>query len=79
MLKDQRFIIFSKKRIIDYERLRTISEVLCYDFIGEIYQKKDNEKAQPKQTVFIAVEVDADLLHQLNLPDEFLRLVKKQK
>jgi len=66
-----------KQESIDIERLKEISEVLGYDFINEIYRKQTIETVQPKKTVFIAVEIDADLLQQLNLPNDFIRLIKK--
>ena len=66
-----------KHKSIDIERLIKISEVLNYDFISEVYQKQDSGVIFPSQTIFIAVEVDADSLQQLILPKEFIRLVKK--
>jgi len=66
-----------KQRSIDTEKLRTISNVLGYDFINEFYQKKDDETTQTKQTVFVAVEIDVDLLQKLNLPDDLILLIKK--
>ena len=66
-----------KQKSIDIGKLKTISNVLGYDFINEIYQKKDDEVVHLKQTVFIAVEIDADLLQKINLPDEFILLIKK--
>jgi len=67
-----------KKETIDIERLKIISDVLGYDFINEIYQTQETEQTAPKQTVFMTIEVAADTLQKLNLPDEFLILVKKQ-
>ena len=64
-----------KQKSMDTERLLKISEVLEYDFINEIYLKKEAEKSQPKQTVIVAVEVDTDSLKKLNLPDEFMQLI----
>jgi len=62
-----------KYKSIDIEKLIKISEVLNYDFISEVYQKENHSS----QTVFVAVEVDADSLQQLNLPADFVRLIKK--
>ena len=66
-----------KQKSIDVEKLIKISEVLDYNFISEVYQKQDSNITPPTQTIFIAVEVDADSLQQLILPKEFIRLVKK--
>ena len=63
-----------KKSSIDTERLKKISDVLGYDFINDIIPKED-KPAYPKQTIFIAVEVD----EELNLPEDFIRLIKSQK
>jgi len=67
-----------KKETMDTERLKLISDVLGYDFISEIYQKQDAEQTPPVQTIFMTVEIDAKTLQKLNLPDEFLLLVKKR-
>jgi len=66
-----------KQPSIDIERLIKISEVLNYDFINEIYLKKKVETPPPKKTVFIAIELDIELLRQLKLPDGFIRLIKE--
>jgi len=67
------------KETIDIERLKQISEVLGYDFINEIYQKQDADSDHPKQPVFTTIEIDAEILQKLNLPDDFLLLIKKRK
>ena len=74
------YYLFKQERI-DIEKLEKISEVLNYDFISEVYKykKQDDKTASPPKTVLIAVEVDAKNLLQLNLPDDFIRLVKEQK
>ena len=68
--------IFQQKSI-DIEKLMKISEVLNYDFISEIYAKQNDKITHSNQTVFVAIEVDADLLKQLNLPNDFVLLIKK--
>ena len=66
-----------KQRSIDIERLIKISEVLDYDFISKIYIKQNKNINNPPRKIYIAVELDADPLQQLTLPDEFIRLMKK--
>ena len=66
-----------KQKSIDIERLLKISEVLDYDFISEVYKKQNKKISQPLQSFFIAVEIDADALLQINLPNDFLQLLKK--
>ena len=66
-----------KQKSIDVERLIKISEVLSYDFISEVYQKQNEIMNDPPQKVYIAVEVDADLLQQLSLPNDIVVLIKK--
>jgi len=63
-----------KQKSIDIEKLIKISEVLNYDFIQEIYIKQEDKTPQ---TVFVAVEINQDVLLKLNLPNEFIRLIKK--
>jgi len=65
-----------KHKSIDIEKLIKISEVLNYDFIHEIYIKQNDKTSQ---TIFIAVEIEQDRLQQLNLPNNFVHLIKKQK
>ena len=74
------YYLFSQY-IIDIEKLEKISEALNYDFMYEVYnyKKQYDTIATPTQTVFIAVEVDIERLQQLNLPDDFIRLIKEQK
>ena len=64
-----------KNKSIDIEKLIKISEVLNYDFIQEIYTKP-NEKIP--QTVFIALEINRDTLQNLNLPNDFIRLMREK-
>jgi len=64
-----------KKSSIDTERLKKISNVLGYDFINDIIPRED-KLASPKQTILIAVEVDVESIRQLNLPEDFIRLIK---
>ena len=68
-----------KQESMNFERLKKISEVLNYDFISEEQERKGQQTPPPKQTVFIAVEIDADTLNEINLPDNFIRLVKDKK
>ena len=68
-----------RQKSIDIEKLIKISEILNYDFISEIYLKKNRKITHPSQTIFIAVEVDSDSLQQMTLPDDFIRLIKNQK
>jgi len=65
-----------KQKSIDIEKLIKISEVLNYDFIHEIYTKQNNKTPQ---SVFIAVEIEQDTLQKLNLPIDFVHLIKKHK
>ena len=67
-----------KQKSIDFDRLKKISDVLNYDFITEIFQKKEPAKTHPAHTVLFVVELDAETLRKLNQPDEFLLLVKKR-
>jgi len=68
-----------KQKSIDIEKLIKISKVLNYDFISEIYQKHNDKITYPSQTIFIAVEVDLEHIKQMNLPDDFIRLINEQK
>ena len=64
-----------KQDSIHIERLKLISKALDYDFIAETYQ----QTSPPRQTIFIAIEVDAESIQSLNLPADFIRLIKSQK
>ena len=71
-----------KKESIEIEELEKISKALNYDFIYAVYKyKKQNDNStnqtSPTQTVYIAVEVDIEKLRNLDLPDDFIRLVKE--
>ena len=65
-----------KQKSINVERLKKIGDVLEYDFISELYAKQ-NDKTTATPKLFIAVEIDPDSLQQLNLPDNFIQLIKK--
>jgi transcriptional regulator with XRE-family HTH domain len=69
-----------KRKSIDVERLVKISQVLNFDFINEIYLKQP-AKILPHtgETIFIAIEIDKNILRETDLPDSFLRLVKPDK
>ena len=66
-----------KQKSINIEKLMKISEVLNYDFISEVYLKQNETVSNPSKKVLIAVEIDADSLQQLNLPNDFVQLIKK--
>ena len=63
-----------KRKSIDTELLVLISKALDYDFIRTVYY---GEETSP--TVFIAVKTKEQDIKKLNLPEEFIRLVKPQK
>jgi len=63
-----------KRKSIDTELLVLISKALDYDFIRTVYY---GEETSP--TVFIAVKTKEQDIKNLNLPEEFIRLVKPQK
>jgi len=65
-----------KRKSIDTERLIRISHALNFDFVNEIYFKQNVLPPKPK-TIFIAIEVDKEILQQLNLPDYFTKLIKE--
>ena len=65
--------IFTRKSI-DTELLVLISKALDYDFIRTVYY---GEETSP--TVFIAVKTKEQDVKNLNLPEEFIRLVMPQK
>ena len=66
-----------KRKSIDTEKLIKISQVLNFDFINEVYLKQDTvETDKPPQTIFIAVEIDKTNLQKIELPDNFIKLVK---
>ena len=65
-----------KRETIDIETLIRISHALNFDFINEIYFNQKTVLQKP-QTIFIAVEVDKNLLSKLDLPDNFIQLFQK--
>ena len=66
-----------KRKSIDTEKLIKISQVLNFDFINEVYLKQGAvEIDKPPQTVFIAVEINKTNLQKIDLPDNFIKLVK---
>ena len=67
-----------KRKSIDVDRLMKISEVLKYDFLSEIYLKRDTILFS-SQTVYIAIEVDKSSLQKLDLPNGFTLLLKDSK
>jgi hypothetical protein len=67
-----------KRKSIDIERLLLISQVLDYNFIEEVYQKRTNVPLPASQTIFVCVEIDKSALAKLDLPDGFILLVKPE-
>jgi len=65
--------IFERKSI-DTELLIKISKAMDYDFIRKIYYE---EETSP--TLFIAVKTTEDEVKKIDLPEEFIRLMKPQK
>jgi len=63
-----------KRKSIDIELLIRISKALNYDFIRAVYYE---EETSP--TLFIAVKTNEAEIKNLNLPKEFIPLVKPQK
>jgi transcriptional regulator with XRE-family HTH domain len=68
-----------KRKSIDVEKLIKISQVLNYNFIEEIYFKRNSITISIPPTIFIAVEIDKHLLKNLNLPNNFIQLIKDIK
>ena len=66
-----------RQKSIDIEKLMKISEALNYDFITEVYLKRNGKPTQPAKTIFIAVAIDTNSLQQLTLPDDFIHLIKE--
>ena len=64
-----------KQESMNTERLKEISEVLDYDFVNEIYPKKKT-LPQNTQKIYIAVEIDKEVLKTLDLPAGFIQLIK---
>jgi plasmid maintenance system antidote protein VapI len=65
--------IFERKTI-DIDLLINISNALDYDFIHEVYFPKN---LNPK--MLLAIEVDRSEIEKLNLPKEFIQLMKYKK
>ena len=67
--------IFNSKNI-DIERLLMISEILQYDFIGEIYLKKNQQRQI--ESPCIILPLNADGIDLSCLPPELIELLKKK-
>ena len=68
--------IFNSKNI-DVERLLLISEVLDFDFIGEVYLRRQNAKGQSDKP-FLAIPITAQGIDTSHLPPELLELLKRK-
>ena len=66
-----------KRKSIDPDFLISISEALNYDFLNEVYFPEKTIKKTSK--ILIAIEIDESEFEKLNLPDEFVRLVRLGK
>jgi putative DNA-binding protein len=67
--------IFNSKNI-DVERLLLISEVLQYDFIGEVYLNRKEQAGKDSPCIVLPFKNrELDLSH---LPQELLELLKQQ-
>jgi len=66
-----------KQKSIGIERLIKISNTLNYNFIYEVYKDEINKINHSVPATFIAIEMNPDYLQQLNLPDNFIKLIKK--
>jgi transcriptional regulator with XRE-family HTH domain len=64
-----------KRKSIDVERLIKISQALHFDFINEIYLKQP-DRINTTDKIFIAVEIDKNMLPELDLPDNLIQLIK---
>jgi plasmid maintenance system antidote protein VapI len=67
------YLIFEQKSI-DIDLLIRISKSLDYNFIEEIYLKKNNDEKESK--VIIGVEITKQQLLQFEFPDTLLVLLK---
>jgi plasmid maintenance system antidote protein VapI len=65
-----------KSKSIDVERLFRISEVLGYNFYEEVYLKEYNLQIFHSANIFIAIEIDKDMLPVIELPEGAIRLIK---
>ncbi|MDR3286927.1 MAG: helix-turn-helix domain-containing protein [Prevotellaceae bacterium] len=68
------YLLFEQKSI-DIELLINISKVLEYDFISEVYLKHNTAK---EKSIIVGIEITAGQLEKLNLPKEFIYLLKQQ-
>jgi transcriptional regulator with XRE-family HTH domain len=70
-----------KRKSIDVERLIRISQALGFDFINETYLKRTDAAINKNDSrlIFIAVEIDKDILQKLDLPESFIQLIKRNK
>lgn len=66
--------IFDSKNI-DVERLLLISDILQYDFIGEVYCKK--YKFHDLTSTCIVLPIKAQSIEFSNLPPEIIELLKR--
>ena len=64
-----------KRKSFDTEQLSRISKALDYDFVNEI-RDEHNTETQTPQKIFLAVEIDKEMLQKLNLPDTIIQLLK---
>lgn len=62
-----------KCKSIDIDRLILISKVLDYDFIRNVYQKKQGRTAK----IYIAVEIPGDALDLSKIDKRFLKLMQE--
>lgn len=67
------YLLFEQKSI-DIELLLTISKVLEYNFVEEVYLKRQPQAKA--STVIVGVEIDHSQLQGLDLPENFLKLSK---
>ncbi|MDR1348952.1 MAG: helix-turn-helix domain-containing protein [Prevotellaceae bacterium] len=69
-----------KRKSLDVERLIKISQALNFDFINEIYLKQPSKiYSNTDDKIFIAVEIDTNILRESDLPDSFVQLIKRNK
>lgn len=62
-----------KQKSIDSELLHRISETLNFDFYNEIYLSKKTTNFSKK--IFIAFEIDKENIDNMDLSDEFIKLL----
>ncbi len=68
------YLLFQQKSI-DIELLITISHVLEYDFIENVYKKASPIK---KDTAIVGIEVPISELENIKFPYDFIHLVKEK-